>query len=575
MKRTIVLFFALILASGTGLSSEAAGADLQGVVVRAGGTEPVTKANITLQDISENSRTFTVVTSDAGKFIFRGVPAGKYELTVTRTGYVQSDQSLTLENDPRPRNVIVALNPTGAISGRIFDEFGEPVIGAEVRAMKSFYQHGGRILVPMQSAVTDDRGEYRLFWLPPGRYFVSAIGPKMPEYITTEVLNDVRGDFFSAYQTFLPTFYYSNPVAPIPQPRTAAQETELYIPVYFPGARDPHAASPIEVRSAATAAGIDITVQRVRKHRIHGTVIDNRTGAASQDFQPWRVDDPPSYIEDDALSISSTNLPVPAIRRPAGEFEMRDVISGKYVLIAQCNSPNCRQSGEMSGRVAVEVRDADLESVVIPVMPGLNVTGHIRIEGRKEPKDEADLTKLEVQLRTDPHVPLLGIQEQAPAADGSFTLKSVPAGDYRVLVDSLPNGFYIQSIRLGGEDLLNDGLHIDRQPDGHIEIVVGTTPGALNGTVRDEKRQPIPNVRVVLVPSRRNRIDLFKTARTGESGEFRFESIPPGDYKLFAWEDIEDGAWLDPDVIELYESRGTAVAVRPASDQTVTVGLIR
>ena len=72
-----------------------------------------------------------------------------------------------------------------------------------------------------------------------------------------------------------------------------------------------------------------------------------------------------------------------------------------------------------------------------------------------------------------------------------------------------------------------------------------------------------------------NRIDLFKTARTGESGEFRFESVPPGDYKLFAWEDIDDGAWLDPDVIKLYESRGTAVAVGPAPDQTVTVGLIR
>ena len=143
------------------------------------------------------------------------------------------------------------------------------------------------------------------------------------------------------------------------------------------------------------------------------------------------------------------------------------------------------------------------------------------------------------------------------------------------MVGSLPDGFYIQSVRLGTEDLLNDGLHIDRQPDGQIEIVLGNAPGSLNGAVRDEKRQPIPNVRVVLVPARRNRIDPFKTTRTGESGEFRFESVPPGDYKLFAWEDIEDGAWLDPDVIELYESRGTAVAVGAASDQTVTVGLIR
>jgi hypothetical protein len=568
MKRPIVLFFALILAGGAGLSSQAAGADLQGIVVRAGGTELVTKANITLQDASGNSRTFTSITSDAGKFIIRGVPPGKYELSVTRPGYVRSDQSLTLEDDPRPRNVIVALNSTGAISGRIFDEFGEPVIGAEVRAMKSFYQRGGRILVPMQSAVTDDRGEYRLFWLPPGSYFVSATGP-MQDGFTAGILNDARGDF-SSYQPSLPLppFYDVNPIALVPKNRTAAQETELYVPVYFPGVRDPHAASPIEVRSAATAAAIDIKVERARKYRIHGTVIDARTGAVLR-AQTWRVDDPPSYIEDDALSFLS-NYPVPGTRGPrdpVGEFEMRDVISGKYLLIAQ--------SGDMSGRVAVEVRDADLENVVIPVVPGFNIAGHLTIEGRKEPRDEAGLAKLEVTLWTDPFIWLGGISRETPAANGSFTLKNIAAGDYRVQVDSLPDGFYIQSIRLGSEDLLNGGLHVDRQPDGQIEIVLGTTSGTLNGTVRDEKREPSPNVRVVLVPARRNRFDLFKTARTGESGEFHFESVPPGDYKLFAWENIDDSAWLDPDVLELYESRGTAVAVGSASDQTVTVGLIR
>src|SRR5207249_11121323 len=90
---------------------------------------------------------------------------------------MQSDHLFTLEAYPRQRNVIVALNPTGLISGRIFDEYGELVIGAEVRAMKSFYQRGGRILVPMQSAVTDARGEYRLVWLPPGRDYGSVVGP--------------------------------------------------------------------------------------------------------------------------------------------------------------------------------------------------------------------------------------------------------------------------------------------------------------------------------------------------------------------------------------------------------------
>jgi hypothetical protein len=457
--------------------------------------------------------------------------------------------------------VIVALNPTGAISGRIFDEFGEPVSGAEVRAMKSLYQHGGRILVSMQSAVTDDRGEYRLFWLRPGRYFVSAVGP-MLEGFTTGILNDPRGAVSNYLQSTVPAFSYFNPIALVTQTRTTPQE--MYIPVYFPAARDPHAASPIEVRPAETAAGIDITVQRVRKHRIRGTVVDARTGVVLRDFQTFRADDPPSYIEDEGLSWTD-KYPAPGILQPTGEFEMRDVISGKYLLLAQ--------SGDLSGRVAVEVRDADLENVVIPVTPGFNITGHFIIEGRKEPKGEVNLTKLRVWLRTDPYVP--GAHESAPAADGRFTLENIAAGDYRVQVHFLPDGFYVQSIRFQGGDVLNGGLHVERKSDGDIEIVVGNRPGSLNGSVRDEKRQSIPNARVVLVPDRRNRLDLFKTVRTDESGEFRFEFVPPGDYKLFAWELIEDGAWLDPDFIQLYEDRGTAVAIRPASDQTVTVGPIR
>jgi hypothetical protein len=566
MRALIVLFFVFALAVGNGLSSEAAAVDLQGIVVRAGGTDPLSKASVALQGPGGDPRASAAVTTEAGRFIIRGVAPGKYRLKVTRTGYVDSDVSLTLEDDQRVRNVVVALNPAGAISGRIFDEFGEPVIGAEVRALKYVYQHGGRIPVPMQSAITDDRGEYRLFWLPPGPYFVSAIGANTPDAFTTLVLNDARGDFFSTFQQFLPAFY-ADPIGPIPQPRTAAQDAELYVPVYFRAARNPRAASVIEVRPGTTASGIDITVERVQKHRIRGTVVDARTGVALRNFQAQRADDPPSYAEDQLLLLASNNFPIPAYPQPTGEFEMRDVVSGKYLLLAE--------SGDMSGRVAVEVRDADLENVVVPVMPEFNITGHIKVEGQKEPKDERALAKLEVSLRRDPYIPGLGIRRDTPASDGSFTLKNIPAGDYRVLLAFLPDGYYVESIRFQDGDVLNDGLHIERQSDGDIEIVVGTSPSSLNGTVRDEKRQPIPNARVVLVPDRRNRIDLFKTTRTDESGEFHFESVPPGDYKLFAWEDIDDGAWLDPDVIEIYESRGTAVAVGPATDQNATVGLIR
>jgi hypothetical protein len=82
---------------------------------------------------------------------------------------------------------------------------------------------------------------------------------------------------------------------------------------------------------------------------------------------------------------------------------------------------------------------------------------------------EADPTKLRLWLRTDPYIPGLGVHESAPAADGSFTLTNIAPGDYRVGVDSVPDGLYIQSIQLGSEDLLNDGLHFERQPESQID----------------------------------------------------------------------------------------------------------
>lgn len=566
MKALMVLFSIFLFAAGTGLSSQGAAVDLQGTVVRAGGTDPLGNAAIALESSSGDHRTFAATTSEAGKFIIRGVPPGKYQLKVARTGYVDSDRPLTLEDGQRIRNAVVPLNPTGAISGRIFDEFGEPVIGAEVRAMQHVYQHGGRILVPVQSAITDDRGEYRLFWLPPGRYFISAVGPNRTDGSVTAVLNDASGDFFSSSERSLPAFPF-NPIGFIPPPRTAAQDAAQYVPVYFRNARNPQAASGVEVRSAATASGIDLTVERVQKHRIRGMVVDARTGATLQDVQTLRVDDPPSYPEDELLQLASENFPAPGIRQQAGGFEMRDVPTGKYILIAQAR--------EMTGRIAVEVRDEDVDDVVIPVMPGFDIAGHITIERPQGPKGELDLAKILVVLHSDPYILGFGGGSERPTTDGRITLKNIAPGDYHVVIYDLPERYYVQSIRLQSQDVLNNGLHVERQPDAQMEIVIGADAGSLKGTVRDEKSQMIPNARVALVPGRRSRLDLFKTARTDESGEFHFGSVPPGDYKVFASEGIEDGAWRDPDFIEPYETRGTPVKVGPASEPSVTVGLIR
>jgi hypothetical protein len=596
MKPFVVAPFGLLMAIETLFSIQTTGISMQGIVLRAGSREPVSKAYVELSSAGGNSRVFAATTSEDGRFVIRNAPPGRYEVIVRRIGYVTArygqrrtngpDELITLENGGPVQDLTIVMTPTAAISGRIYDGFGEPVIGAKVRAMKSFYQQGIGILTEVQSTVTDDLGECRLFWLPPGRYFVSATGPDPASDINI-VINDSRSDLSYPSSNLLLTslsLNYSDPVAPIPQPHVAPQESEVYVPVYFPTTTDRRGALPIDLQAGAEFSGVDITVRLLQTHRIRGTIVDAATGEVlrGQYTQILRSNNPPMYRVDETLPFSSENYPVHGfLDRRTGVFEMRDVVPGNYFLIAW--------SGERSGRVAVEVRDADLENVVVSVAEGFNLRGHVMIEDRSPVKDDPVLAKLKINLIADPFIPAFGLVSASPAPDGSFTLKSVAAGDYRVIVEpilplvgdapagrTITGGLYIKSIRQGNNDVLNGGLHLTRQPAESLDVVIGMNTGSLSGSVVDEKQQPAPNVLVLLAPDipHRKRVDLFKEVITDVSGRFQLEFVPPGDYKLFAWKTIEDDPWQDPDFMQTYENRGQPVSVTEGSKQDVPLVLI-
>jgi hypothetical protein len=130
--------------------------------------------------------------------------------------------------------------------------------------------------------------------------------------------------------------------------------------------------------------------------------------------------------------------------------------------------------------------------------------------------------------------------------------------------------------RLGGIDVLAEGLQFDQPPNGVLEILVSTNTGIAGGIVQTERQEVSANVTVVFVPdaARRNRLDLYRTASTDAFGKFHIEGIPPGDYKVFAWEDVETGAWLDPDFIRQFEDRGRPVRITEAGTANVEVRVI-
>ena len=155
-------------------------------------------------------------------------------------------------------------------------------------------------------------------------------------------------------------------------------------------------------------------------------------------------------------------------------------------------------------------------------------------------------------------------------------MSTVSIGDYTVQITGLPALGYAKSVRLGSRDLLQETLHVDAQPLGRIVVVVATDASTLTGHVVDERQDPAVNVKVVLVPdvSLRRRWDLYKSTTTDPSGNFSIKTIPPGDYKVFAWEDVPDNIWTIPESLRVDESRGRSIRIGSAATERVELTAI-
>src|SRR5258708_5838207 len=159
-------------------------ATIEGLVVSAGTGEPLRRAVITLRQEEGREPLFATTTDATGHFIVKGIGPGQYRLWVQHTGYLSQEYGqraangratiLALHPGRYLRDILPRLTPSGAINGRVYDEAGEPIEGSRIEALRRSYERNQRQLVQAATAVTNDRGEYRLYGLPPGQYYVSA-----------------------------------------------------------------------------------------------------------------------------------------------------------------------------------------------------------------------------------------------------------------------------------------------------------------------------------------------------------------------------------------------------------------
>src|SRR5678815_4278509 len=161
---------------------------VEGQVMNSLTGEPVRKAHISLQGMgSPNSRgaspsTYAAVTDAGGRFTIQDIEPGVYFMGAERNGFIDAQSGrwgqarpvMTLNPGQRTGDIVFRLVPHGVITGRVLDEDGEPVQGVQVNVLRYRFFRGKRQLVPSGQTGTDDLGEYRIFDLAPGKYYLSA-----------------------------------------------------------------------------------------------------------------------------------------------------------------------------------------------------------------------------------------------------------------------------------------------------------------------------------------------------------------------------------------------------------------
>lgn len=609
-------------AQGPQTQTAAAKAVIQGIVIRAGTGQPLKGARISFRRVGGGDQnpltsTRTPVTTDAtGRFTVTGVDPGQYRISAERDGYIRQEYG---QRTTTGSGAIVSVSggqrlelqfqmlPAGVISGRVSDEQGEPAARIAVQAFAYQYVGGKRSLVQAGSAQTNDIGEYRLFWLSPGEYVVSAtVPPAVPGSNTAiaDLSAPQTGNSGAIAATLVNVMGAAGGVpdgldAGVLEKMVQAFEGREPAHFYFPGTLDPGAAAPIKLGPAAEMRAIDFTLRPMRTVTVRGRVVAPfplaQAGGRGRQGGPLAALIPGQGTQV-TLARTGTRAGLAALGfggtavNADGSFEVRGVTAGSYNLTATARHPD---GSLYTARTRVEVGDADVGNVVIGVRPNVSIRGSIVVDS---PPPQFRMGQLRVVLTPeetpispstavaqrggsglDGAVPIrLGAANAQVADDGTFTLYNVGAQEYRVSLIGWPPGMYFVSGRLGSTDVLNAPFVPADDERNALQLQLGSTPGQLRGTVLDAKGTPYAGAITALIPeeSMRGRIDLYQSIPTDQNGRFSFNNVPPGNYRLFAWEEIPAGAAADPDYIRPFAPRSKPVVVQPGGSMETEVNLI-
>ena len=541
---------------------------ISGRVLAADSGRPIKRARVAVAGAAASGGRGggTAVTDDLGRYTIGELAAGSYSVSASKSGFVdgaygqrralQPGTPVQLTDGQAAANIDLRLARGGVITGRIVDEDGEALSRALVTVQRYQYVRGERQLTPAGGDQTDDRGQYRVFSLPPGEYFVSASANGLGQLIGRGLQQLAAG--FGAPGPGAGRGGRGGPLAAL----GISEEPEAtgYAPTYYPGVVNAPEAGKVTVAPGQEVGGIDFQVQLVSFATVTGIV----TGATDEPAAGVVV---PQDTTGGALARLGGQV-LTGRAQADGTFAISNVPPGRYVAIARSGG---RGGEPRTGMQSIGVSGQNIDGVTLTLQPGVMLTGNITVESSGTPAPE-DYSVFRIEAPDVSPSPLGGGgRGGGPFGGGPGTGRVDKNGSFRV-DNLLPGAHYlrvsgggvqgqgqtpwtVKAINIGGQDIADSAVEL--KPGQNVEnvtVVLTDRTTEISGSVRDARNAGAAAINVIAFSTEpahwRPQSRRIQAARTDQSGAYRFRNLPPGDYFVIATDDVEQGEWFDPAFLE-------------------------
>jgi Carboxypeptidase regulatory-like domain len=462
----------------------AAPCEIGGTVVDSRSGKPLPQAVVSLryEDRAPSSSPIRSVTAgpDAG-FLFAGLGEGRYRVSAGKSGFAAAEfgaahpgvpgQVIAIGDSSCSQKIQIGLHATGAIVGRVVFEDGQPAVDTPVAAIAL-----ATLEMPVDGAVrptgrTNDLGEFRLFEIPPGRYFVYAGMPRDLHYVGSK-----QGKSFGL--------------------------------TFSPDVNDPSHASPVEVPTGADSAPVVITLRQREATHVRGRLVGDAVAL------------PHARV----MLNSVAGLVAQTPSADDGTLDFESVAPGEYWIAANI------QAGGLFyvARKWLVVGNEPGDSVQIPVTKPLDVRGRVH----RERSSARTASTLVVTLRPKHGDFQMEALRATVASDGNFLLTNVTPVEYDIVVEGLDPDEYVKSVSAGSREI-DSGLDFSSAAPGFVDVILSASAGAAGGTVTDEQGALVRGAFVILIrqsAGKTSESQVLRVTNTDQDGVWRMSGLIPGTY---------------------------------------------